>query len=76
MLNVPPRQELPWRAGHRVHIPMPLEHMEMWPLLLLLRGGCRVMQLVLHTQLALMLLLLEDKTTAAADTAAIDFDYY
>jgi hypothetical protein len=34
------------------------------------------MQLVLHTQLALMLLLLEDKKTAAADTAAIDFDYY
>jgi hypothetical protein len=43
-----------------------------------------VVQLVLHTQLALMLLLSEDKTTdtaAAADTAAdtaaaIDFDDY
>ena len=71
MLNVPPRQELPWRppVGHMAHIPMPLERMET-----LLHGGCRVVQLVLHTQLALMLPLSEDKTTDTA--AAIDFDDY
>ena len=51
------------------HIPMPLERMET-----LLLGGCRVVQLVLHTQLALMLPLSEDKTTDTA--AAIDFDDY